>query len=228
MNIDDLKYHGSDTLFKNFKESNNLGSFGAGVNTGNTDLARTYAEQPKNIGYMYELELPNKNLYANWDSSINSQGDYIKQSLNAIENANSNKTYGQLYNELVEQYVKSGVDRVTAQKNVSNEMLMNGIKGNYTTGNFPQITTYAPEDVSIKNVTTIEPIKQGKSNLFKIGKNILKGLGNEMLGIYGDINDMLMLQGAPHINKEEALKYLQKNNPELLERYNPDTNTWRT
>ncbi len=55
----------------------------------------------------------------------------------------------------------------------------------------------------------------------------LKGLGNKSLGIIGPMNDMLMLQGAPHLNKEEVLKYLQKNKPELLEGYNPNTNTWR-
>ena len=183
MDIDDLKYHGSDTLFRNFKDSNWVNSFGAGVNTGSIDLARTYAEQPKNIGYIYEVELPNKNFYANWDNPINTQGDYIKQALNAFEGVDNNKTYGQLYNELVEQYVKNGVGRVTAQKNVSNEMLMNGIKGNYTTKNFPQAVTYAPEDVNIKSVTTVEPINTTKQSFInKVSPKTISKTASKILG----------------------------------------------
>ena len=72
-----------------------------------------------------------------------------------------------------------------------------------------------------------EQMLKASKSLGNTAKNILGALDNKVLGFYGDINDMLMLQGAPQYNEERALRYLQKNNPELLEGYDPNTRTWR-
>lgn len=72
-----------------------------------------------------------------------------------------------------------------------------------------------------------EQMLKASKSLGKTAKKIMGALDNKVLGFYGDINDMLMLQGAPQYNKERALQYLQKNNPELLEGYDPSTRTWR-
>ena len=72
-----------------------------------------------------------------------------------------------------------------------------------------------------------EQMLKASKTLGQTAKNILGALDNKVFGFYGDINDMLMLQGAPQYNEERALRYLQKNNPELLEGYNPETRTWR-
>lgn len=72
-----------------------------------------------------------------------------------------------------------------------------------------------------------EQMLKASKTLGQTAKNILGALDNKVFGFYGDINDMLMLQGAPQYNQERALQYLQRNNPELLERYDIDTNTWR-
>lgn len=72
-----------------------------------------------------------------------------------------------------------------------------------------------------------EQMLKASKTLGKTAQNILGALDNKVFGFFGDINDMLMLQGAPQYNEERALQYLQKNNPELLEGYDPDTRTWR-
>lgn len=76
-------------------------------------------------------------------------------------------------------------------------------------------------------VDNVENFIIKRPSLMKAVKNILGALDNKVFGFYGDINDMLILQGAPQYNEERALQYLQKNNPELLEGYDPDTRTWR-